>query len=281
MQQLKSKVSVVIKLDHIISGLELTIDEKKENTLFDFENAELEGEARYQLKEGCFYDYEFSDSNYIFKKTEYIQPHSRNQHIGVIAPNVYVGTLTLVIIKKDANENAFKIQLEVQSVKLEDYRKDYRFMLESITEKCTDLIMQIDSPISQHFETDFDTDSQTLYQRFSFVKALIDSLEFEEAIQKIISNPTTKWEEEHEEKDIRRIRRFNQKNIKQLVTKSNRMEISSDHFLNRSYGLTSIPTKIDSTRKTESIDTAENRFVKHALEEFLFFCENCELKFEK
>jgi hypothetical protein len=51
--------------------------------------------------------------------------------------------------------------------------------------------------------------------------------------------------------------------------------------LNKSYGLTSIPTKIDSTRKTESIDTAENRFIKHALEEFLFFCENCELKFEK
>ena len=66
-----------------------------------------------------------------------------------------------------------------------------------------------------------------------------------------------------------------------MVTKSNRIEISSDHFLNKSYGLTSIPTKIDSTRKTESIDTAENRFIKHALEEFLFFCENCELKFEK
>jgi predicted component of viral defense system (DUF524 family) len=154
-------------------------------------------------------------------------------------------------------------------------------MLESITEKCTDLIMQIDSPITQHFETDFNKNPETLYQRFSFVKSLIDSLEFEEAIQKIVSNPTTKWEEEHEEKDIRRIRRFNQKNIKQLVTKSNRMVISNDHSLNKTYGLTSIPTKIDSTRKTESIDTAENRFIKHALEEFLFFCENCELKFEK
>ncbi len=154
-------------------------------------------------------------------------------------------------------------------------------MLEDITERCTDLIMQIDSPITQHFETDFNKNPETLYQRFSFVKALIDSLEFEEAIQKIVSNPTTKWEEAHEEKDVRRIRRFNQKSIKQLVTKSNRMEISRDHYLNKFYGLTSIPTKIDSTRKTESIDTAENRFVKHALEEFLFFCENCELKFEK
>jgi hypothetical protein len=92
-------------------------------------------------------------------------------------------------------------------------------MLESITERCTDLIMQIDSPINQHFETDFNKNPETLYQRFSFVRSLIDSLEFEEAIQEIVSNPTTKWEEEHEVKDIRRIRRFNQKNIKQLVPK--------------------------------------------------------------
>jgi hypothetical protein len=70
-------------------------------------------------------------------------------------------------------------------------------MLESITERCTDLIMQIDSPITQHFETDFNKNPETLYQRFSFVKSLIDSLEFEEAIQKIVSNPSTKWEEEH------------------------------------------------------------------------------------
>ena len=61
----------------------------------------------------------------------------------------------------------------------------------------------------------------------------------------------------------------------------NRIEIDNSHFLHSQYGLSSIPTKIDSSRKKESIDTAENRFIKHALEEFLFFCENCEVKFEK
>ncbi len=274
-----SCATIEIDLKHIHAGLVLTIDAKQNNTLFDATNAEQEGEARYQIKEGCAYDYEFSDPKYSFKKTDYIQPHSRKQHIGIISPNIYVGALTFEIIHIEGIGNSHKIILEVQSVK-SDYRTDYRYMLECITEKCTDLIMQIDSPITQHFETKFDTDSQTVYQRFSFVKSLIDSLEFEEAIQKIVSNPTTKWEKEHEEKDIRRIRRFNQKNIKQLVTKSNRIEISCDHFLNKSYGLTSIPTKIDSTRKSESVDTAENRFIKHALEEFLFFCENCEQKFE-
>ncbi len=271
---------ITIPLDSIEKDLKLTIDAKIPDSLFDVTNAEQEGECRYQLKEGCFYDYEFSIEKYTFKKTDYIQPHSRKQYLGVISPNIYVGALTFEIFHVDKPNQFYKTKLEVQSVKA-DYRTDYRFMLESITERCTDLIMQIDSPINQHFETDFNKNPETLYQRFSFVKSLIDSLEFEEAIQKIVSNPTTKWEETFEEKDIRGVRRFNQKNIKQLVTKSSRMEISSDHFLNKSYGLTSIPTKIDSTRKAESIDTAENRFIKHALEEFLFFCENCELKFEK
>ena len=269
-----------IELSHIKQGLVLEI-EGDDDKLFEISDGDVLkfGEAKYQILEGCFYEYQFSDKSFKFKEgseKNTIISHSKfGKHKGNIIPNIYVGTHTLEI-----EGISILLPIEVRSVK-SDYRSDYRYMLESITERCTDLIMQIDSPINQHFETDFNKNPETLYQRFSFVKSLIDSLEFEEAIQKIVSNPSTKWEEENEVKDFRRIRRFNQKNIKQLVTKSNRMEISSDHFFNKSYGLTSIPTKIDSTRKTESIDTAENRFIKHALEEFLFFCENCELKFEK
>jgi hypothetical protein len=269
-----------IELSHIKQGLVLEI-KGDVNTLFEISDEDVMryGEAKIQLKEGCSYEYQFSDQDILFKensKKNAIVTYSKfGKHKGSINPNIYVGTHSLEI-----ENSPILLPIEVRSVKSE-YRSDYRFMLKSITERCTDLIMQIDSPITQHFETDFNKNPETLYQRFSFVKSLIDSLEFEEAIQKIVTNPTTKWEEEHEEKDIRRIRRFNQNNIKQLFTKSNRMELSKDHFLNTSYGLSSIPTKIDSTRKTESIDTAENRFIKHALEEFLFFCENCEIKFEK
>jgi predicted component of viral defense system (DUF524 family) len=271
-----------IKLNHIKQGLILEI-KGEDKTLFEISDEDViqYGEAKIQLIEGCTYEYQFSDKDVFFRPKEessknLIISHSKfGRHKGSINPNINVGTHSLEI-----EGSIVLLPIEVRSVK-SDYRSDYRFMLESITERCTDLIMQIDSPINQHFETDFNKNPETLYQRFSFVKSLIDSLEFEEAIQKIVSNPTTKWEEEHEVKDIRRIRRFNQKNIKQLVTKSNRVELSNDHFLSKSYGLTSIPTVIDSTRKTESIDTAENRFIKHALEEFLFFCENCELKFEK
>lgn len=272
-----------IHLSHIKPNLYLDIEEEKEDTLLVISDEDVieYGEAKYQLLEGCNYEYQFSDESITFKKREEssknaIISHSKfGKNKGSINPNIYVGTHTLEI-----EGSPILLPIEVRSVK-SSYRQDYRFMLESICEKCTDLIMQIDSPINQNFETNYDTDSQTLYQRFSFVKSIIGSLEFEEAIQKIISNPTTKWEEKFEEKDIRSIRRFNQRTTKQLVTRNNRLDIDKDHSLHVIYGLSSIPTKIYETRKVESTDTAENQFIKHTLEDFLFFCENCELKFSK
>ncbi len=269
-----------INLDHIRTGLELILDAREDNTLFDCEDAMLFSEARYQLKEGCFYEYELSSDEFYFRKSDYIQPHPRKPHLGTIAPNIYVGTLTLDVYRNDLSESVGKIALEVQSVKLESYREDYRNMLESITERCAELIMQIDSPVTQLIEPDFECDSRTLYQRFSFVKSLIDSREFEEAIQKIISSPTTKWDTETHSRDIRNLRKFCRSDVQQLVSRPNRTALASDHFLNTLYKITSVPLSIETIRKTESTDTPENRFIKHALQEFMLFCERCTVKFQ-
>lgn len=269
-----------IDLSYIKKDLSLEI-EGDENTLFEIseEDVLMYGEARIQLKEGCSYEYQFSDKDVWFKEGSYcnkIIRHSKfGKFKGTINPNIYVGTHALEI------ENyKIPLQIEVRSVK-SGYRSDYRYMLKSITDKCTDLIMQIDSPVTQFFETDFDKNPETLYQRFSFVKSLIDSSEFEEAVQKIISSPTTYWQNSLTDKDIRNIRHFDQKCVKQLVNKSNRLKIQESNSLSTRFGLTSIPAKIESLQKIESINTPENRFIKHILEEFLLFCENCESKFEK
>jgi predicted component of viral defense system (DUF524 family) len=273
-----------INLSHILKDLELEII-GEENTLFliSAEDALQNGEAKIQLVEGCNYEYQFNFTKVKFKnsnKNRIVKFSKFGKNKGTIQPNIFVGTHSLEIeVENDLNQINF-ISIEVRSIKSE-YREDYRFMLESITERCTDLILQIDSPITQNFETNFETDSQTLYQRFRFVKSLIDSKEFEESIHKIISSPTTKWQNETEVKDIRNIRRFNQNNIKQLASKKNRFTIDRTHSLNKNYGLTSIPLKIQSNKKLESFDTPENRFIKNSLREFLYFCENCESKFQK
>jgi predicted component of viral defense system (DUF524 family) len=275
---------MLINLYHILIGLELEIV-GEENTLFEIseDDALQNGEAKIQLVEGCNYEYQFNFTKVKFKNTNknrIVKFSKFGKNKGTIQPNIFVGTHSLEIEIENDLLKKFFISIEVRSIKSE-YREDYRFMLESITERCTDLILQIDSPITQNFETNFDNDNKTLYQRFCFVKSLIDSKEFEESIQKIISNPTTKWQNEIEENDIRGIRRFNQKNIKQLITKSNRVQISNNHSLNKNYSLTSIPLKIYNNRKTESNDTPENRFIKHTIKEFSNFCENCESKFLK
>ena len=144
-------------------------------------------------------------------------------------------------------------------------------MLNSITEKCTDLILQANSPVSHSFETDFNADNKTLYQRFAFIKSIINSEEFEDSIHRIVSSPTTKWTEIAEETDVRKIKRFKNNEIKQLINSSNRIKLADNHPLYSSK-LNSVATKINSYKKKESLDTSENRFIKHALETFSKFC---------
>jgi predicted component of viral defense system (DUF524 family) len=264
---------IEINLDSIEEGLLLTIDPRRPNTLFDGgENAAKNNEARFQLLEGCYYDYTFSDSRFLLGNigAQIVQPHTRNQHTGTLSPNIFVGTLSLSIIEKDKEDSIENIELEVQSIK-SGYRDDYRDMLELITEKCTGLLLQANSPVSHHFEIDYTKDSQTLYQKFAFIKSVIGTDEFVEAIHRIVIAPVTKWSEISEKRDIRQAKRFSNRNVKEFLKGGNRTALPGSHYL-RGYGLNTLPERLTSIRKVDSVDTPENRFVKHALETFLKFC---------
>ncbi len=166
-----------------------------------------------------------------------------------------------------------------QSVKSR-YRNDYRDMLELITEKCTDLLLQTNSPVSQHFEIDYTKDSQTLYQKFVFIKSIIGTDDFAEAIHRILTAPVTKWIETTEGKDIRNSRRFSNGNIKEILKGGKRSRLPETHYF-RSYGIDTLPERISSIIKTDSVDTPENRFIKHVLENFLKFCLDINSKAKK
>ncbi len=270
---MKSLSNIEINLDSVKEGLRLWIDVRRPDSLFDAEeNAAENNEARYQLVEGCYYDYQISDSGFVLGDIgeNIIQQHKRTANLGTIAPNIFVGTLSIPLLDKHTSEELCKIELEVQSVK-SGYRNDYRDMLELITEKCTDLLFQANSPVSQNFEIDYTKDSQTLYQKFSFIKSVIGTDEFAEAIHRIVTAPVTKWTETTEEKDIRNARRFSNANIKEILKGGRRTKLPEAHYL-RSYGIDTLSERITTIRKTDSVDTPENRFIKHALENFLKFC---------
>lgn len=270
---MKSVSNIEIKLDSIQEGLRLWIDARRPDSLFDAEeNASEHNEARFQLVEGCYYDFQISDPDFILGDVgeNIIQQHKRTKNLGTISPNIFVGTLSIPLLEKESNQECCKVELEVQSIK-SGYRDDYRDMLELITEKCTDLLLQANSPVSQHFEIDYIKDSQTLYQKFAFIKSVIGTDEFAEAIHRIVTAPVTKWTETTEEKDIRNARRFSNTNIKEILKGGRRTKLPETHYL-RSYGIDTLPERFTTIRKTDSVDTPENRFIKHALENFLKFC---------
>jgi len=283
---MKKLSEIEINLDSVEKGLKLWINSRKSGTCFDAIDTALENnEARYQLMEGCYYDYEitlthpetreeFSSDKYILDNigVNIIQQHKRKSNIGTISPNIFVGTLEIPLLKTKNLEKCKSIYLEVQSVKT-GYRDDYRDMLELITKKCTDLLLQSNSPVSHHFDVDYSKPGQTLYQKFAFINSIINSSEFKDSVHRIVTAPVTKWAKTNEEKDIRSARRFTNNNLKELVKGGKRTNLPSGHYLER-YGLKTLPERIISVRKTDSVDTPENRFIKHALETFLKFCSD-------
>jgi hypothetical protein len=271
--KMNSFSEIEINLDSVKKDLRLYINSRKPGTLYDgVDSASENNEARFQLVEGCFYDYEINDSEFTLGDVgeNIIQPHKRAGNLGTIAPNIFTGTLSIPLISKETSEECFRIELEVQSIKT-GYRNDYHDMLEFITEKCTDLLLQIDSPVSHKFEVDYTKDAQTLYQRFAFVKSIIGSDEFAQSVHRVVTSPATQWTEISDNKDVRQIKRFTNANTKEFINSSYRTILPDNHYL-KDLGFNSLPEKISSIYKIDTVDTPENRFVKNALESFLSFC---------
>jgi predicted component of viral defense system (DUF524 family) len=231
----------------------------------DEEDALKNGESRYQIQEGRSYEY-LIDKAYQLEEIPGIISRSKlNKNSGRITPNIYVGTLSVSIIDCDTLEKCGEFKLEVQSLKA-SYREDYRFMLEEIAEKCTDLLMQHSSPVTQSFTIDLEQDSRTAYQRFAFIKSIIDSEEFESAVHKVLIAPTTRWASTIIEKNIQAVKKFDRKVAHQLATSKNRIKYP---FTDK---IDTIPEKVSVVNKKETVDTPENRFIKFALESFLSLC---------
>jgi len=278
-----------IPLDEIESGLTLSIypEGNSDFRLIDALDAKEFSESAYQILEGNTYEYGFSKSSYQLKTNipGIVIPSKKHASSGRIIPNIYVGTLALEIIDGENDKFIDTLNLEVLATKFnkeidKSYRENYRFMLENITDKCSELLMQINTPVYQTFEIDFDCDEGTVYQRFCFVHSIIHNPIFTESVERIISNPKTNWEEESESTDIRKIGRINNHLLRQIISGTNRVDLPSGHSM-RNYGIGSIPMRIDSFRKIENINTAENRFIKHVLETFKRFCEECLAVFDK
>jgi predicted component of viral defense system (DUF524 family) len=255
------------------SQVEFSVFSESENPqslcLISESEAAENGESPLQLMEGYAYEYKIDRGYKLLEIPRVVNISRVNKSVGRITPNIYVGSLALEILDENTAEKKGSFSIEVRSIKA-SYREDYRFMLADITEKCTDLLMQHHSPVTQNFTVDFNKDSETIYQRFAFVKSIIEASEFQEAIHRIHTAPVTKWKEIEEETDIRRVRRIGNTAMKQIASNPSRIKLPQHHSLESKLG--SIPTKLKVNSKQETVDTPENRFIKHVLITFFQFC---------
>ena len=239
------------------------------------------GESRYQLVEGCIYTYEFvgesSSHRCQFERENEIVQFHRNttSHAceGTLTTGIYVGHLTLNVLDVDTKEQVGRVSMEIRSIK-SDYHHDYRLMLDEIAEYYTDLVLQQGSPVTQQLEIDQNCSSQTLYQRFSFVRSLIESEAFSEAIHKIISNPVRKWTDANIERSIVGVRRLSRNNIRQIASGTDRIHLPVGLRSGLPESLTSVPRNIDVEYKRDTTDNQENQFVKFVLRSFVNFCSD-------
>lgn len=252
----------------VVHGAMLQVYPLSQNAkVFEDEQAADLGESRWQLVEGEEYEYEFSDNRFRFKEHELVRPSKSSLSRGWIKTGIYVGCLTLTVTNDAGFET--EVSFEVRSVKM-DYRTDYKTMLHDITSHFTDLVMMQGAPVTQRFEVDPNENSNTLYQQFAFMRSLVDSEEFEEALNKVFYNPIHKWTGTTIEKDICSVKKLGRQELKQIASSKNRLPLGEGKSIGDN--ITSVPRRLSVSYKKDTVDVTENRFVKFVLQSFSSFC---------
>ena len=227
--------------------------------------------ADFQLIEGRRYYYELDDPSYVLDGDAQIisgHPFGSKVSTGDIFTGNYVGTFSADIRDRVDGSIVGEFNIDIRSKKI-GYESDYRKMMEEITEFCTDLLMRQSSPVTQKYTVDEDADPHTEYQRFAFVKSLIDSAAFEEALQRIESHPITRWKNIDEDRSISNVKTLKSSQVRQLATSHRRIELPGKSGLSRY--INTVPEKIRVQSLEDTEDVPENRFVKFVLNSFLEF----------
>ncbi len=151
-------------------------------------------------------------------------------------------------------------EVEVRSRKL-NYESEYRFMLTRIATESAELAQSTFAPSAlRGLEPSSEANAETLYQRFAFLQALVDSGELDRAFQIIRHRPHLEYRTETNRVDPARALRPSADLARQLVGPGPRQRVAHPIA-----GLSTAPLAIDERCHVETFDTVPNRFVRFAV----------------
>lgn len=239
------------------------------------------GEEPLQLLEGLRYEYELSDPGHRLIEDSgsgvvFPSSNPRLAHTGTIVTGLHTGKLGL-LLKDDNGSVLGSAAIEIRPRKL-GHREHYRQMLHDITEVCVDLAMDLRAPTHFKARPSPGNSSQTIHQRFAFLRALIGSRQFRDALERIASHPHKRWKTEEQVIDVRRAFRPNAKTMRTIARSSRRVPVPRSHPLSEL--LPSVPERIPTHHSVQTEDTAENQFIKFILESFVAFLSNMDRKLQ-
>lgn len=216
--------------------------------------------APFQLLEGYEYLYEWEALPEFARQVttdpeEVFQPDGTDGRKGRLRPSLSTGTLQVVL--RSGDRTLGQLELEVRSRKL-GYLSEYRWMLRDIAAQMTELVMDRFAVSGTTFIPEGSRDAVTLYQRFAFLKALLTSESFQNALGEITRRPHVAWEEQHESVSPGQPVRASAYTVRQLSRPGARASWPSG-------SIESIPLRLDRRRTEATHDTTPNRFVRFAL----------------
>jgi len=245
------------------------------------EEARRNGEEQLQLRERGRYEYRLmpvpgAPADLALLPWRGVQPsrvESERGDRGLIEPQDHCGLLPLIVIRRgDGTQQPLaRGSVEVRSLKI-GYREHYRGMLSYIAEKCAGLLMDCRAPTKLRLSTLWQQDSHILEQQLEFLRYTLESPAFRAAVNEVLRNPHRRLEDEMEDRDISRPFRPGKDFAMQIAVSQRRAAVPELHPLYAT--VRSLPARVSVRSRADYLDTAENRFAKMVLVEFLNFLAN-------
>jgi predicted component of viral defense system (DUF524 family) len=171
--------------------------------------------------------------------------------------------------------------VDVRSVKL-DYRSEYRGMLRRLADELADLVADARSSAKVTFRSSFEErrDAGWMQIQLELLREILEGGDFAAALQRIIAFPHERLAVETREVRTDRQIKWTAAVFQQLVKRYPRREIPATSSLRSKFRVTSIAERISFAEKKRDLDTAENRFIKFALQDFRAFISRSQGVFE-
>ena len=194
------------------------------------------------------------------KPGKFFSPDDEDGSHGRLRPGLHTGELPVTV---DAGGRTIgRARLEVRSRKLR-YRQHYRWMLGDLADGMAELVMQRFAPTRQRFELREELEAPTLYQRFAFLRSLVESQVFDGAIQQVVRRPYRTWVKEEEWRRPGRGVPAGSDVARQIAGPGPRVDAG---HLQETLGVETVPRSLRVRRTAETRDNVPNRFVRFALE---------------